>query len=80
MKAYFDMTYDKNEGIREFVFFAFLIFIHSCKIIIPNIKKIIGKKYLTTFNKRLIIRRLMQQIMDYLRLAKNVSYATKQQL
>ena len=41
VKVYSDVTYDKNEGIGEFVLFAFLIFIHSCKITIPNIKKII---------------------------------------
>ncbi len=28
----------------EIVLFAFLIFIHPCKIIIPKIKKIIGKR------------------------------------
>ena len=65
MKAYPDVTDDMDERIRKLVLFAILIFIHPCKIIIPNIKKIIGKKDFTAFNKRLIIRRPMQQIMDY---------------
>ena len=74
-----DMTDNKDEEIR-ILLFAFLIFIHPCKIIIPNIKKIIGKKYLSTSYKRLIIRRPMQQIWIILFPAKNVSYATKQKI
>ena len=57
VKVYFDITNYKNKRIKKFVLFAILIFIHPCKINIPNIKKIIGKKYLLPSYKRLVIRR-----------------------